>query len=181
MGDLQLNLITRADVEDIIIMLDEPEVCEYLFFAPAPRSVYEEYFGPIVDLTEEALREQRWPDNPVLIIRDSQQAFVGMVGIVGVMFQQGTYEVGYQMPTRSWGKGIATAGCQLASRIIFTELGGHKAVADCFAGNIGSYRVMEKSGYRREGIQKDYFRHGEGFDDRLLYGMTKSEFDASAL
>ncbi len=37
-------------------------------------------------------------------------------------------------------------------------MGAHKVAADCFATNIGSYRVMEKNGYVLEGTQKDYYK-----------------------
>ena len=49
--------------------------------------------------------------------------------------------------------------------------------ADCFAENVGSWRVMEKSGMMREGcIRNKHIKEGK-YHDECLYGILRSEWE----
>ncbi|GEA51748.1 hypothetical protein VIN01S_25520 [Vibrio inusitatus NBRC 102082] len=175
-AQLTIQLIQKSDLQDIITMLDNPNVAEYLFFAPAPAEVYEGYFGPMIDNTQQAIEDQTYPDNIIGIIRDNSGRYMGMAAITSVMFMDGNYEVGYQLAEHAWKQGIATITCQFFTNIAFDALGAHKVCADCYAANVGSYRTLEKNGYEREGMQQSYYKLESGFDDRLHYGMTRQQY-----
>ncbi|WP_394208868.1 GNAT family N-acetyltransferase [Enterovibrio calviensis] len=174
---LTIKLITHDDLKDIITMLGNPNVAKYLFFAPAPVEIYEGFFNPIIESTREATAKGEWPENPTAIIRDLDGNYMGMAGLPGVMFTQGNFEVGYQLAEHAWGQGIATLACNFMTKLAFKELGAHKVTADCYLSNVGSYKTMEKCGYTLEGTQQDYYKVESGFDDRVLYGITKKQFD----
>lgn len=173
---LSVQLIRQSDLADIIKMLENPNVNQYLFFAPSPVEVYEAFFNPIIDNTQQAIKENNWPDSPTFILRDKEGAYMGMIGITPAMMLAGNFEVGHQLPEHAWGKGIGTLGCQFATTLAFEQLGAHKVSADCYASNFGSARVLEKTGFILEGRQQDYYRLEGGFDDRLWFGMTASQF-----
>ncbi len=173
---VNVRLICQDDLADIITMLDDERVTEYLFFAPAPVDVYEGYFNPLIEESMQAVEAGNWPASPIFIVRDNVGSYMGMVGVAAVMLLEGNFEVGYQLPHASWGKGLGTLLCQFATALVFEHLNGHKVTADCYASNIASYRIMEKSGYEREGMQCAYYLRGDGYDDRVLYGMTKSQY-----
>ncbi|PSU35064.1 GNAT family N-acetyltransferase [Photobacterium lutimaris] len=175
---LTIRLIQPADLSEIITMLGDDRVNQYLFFAPADESLYQDFFTPIIENTQHAISDEIWPDNPTFVIRDQQDRYMGMAAITQVMFCVGNYEVGYQLPVHAWGQGIATSACQLMTEIGFSELGSHKISADCYGTNIGSYKTLEKCGYQREGCQKDYYKLEQGFDDKVYYGMTAVQFTA---
>ncbi|EEZ90053.1 hypothetical protein VME_00440 [Vibrio harveyi 1DA3] len=173
---LTIQLIQGSDLQDIIEMLNDDKVNQYLFFAPADNSLYEGFFGPIIENTAQAIKDDVWPDSPTFVIRDQQSQYMGMCAVTAVMFLTGNYEVGYQLPTYAWGKGVATRACQMMTEIGFTELNAHKVSADCYASNVGSYKTLEKNGFTQEGRQKDYYKLEQGFDDKLYYGMTAEQF-----
>ncbi|ENK2109259.1 GNAT family N-acetyltransferase [Vibrio alginolyticus] len=173
---LTIQLIQGSDLQDIIEMLNDDKVNQYLFFAPADNSLYEGFFGPIIENTAQAIKDGVWPDSPTFVIRGQQGQYMGMCAVTAVMFLTGNYEVGYQLPTRAWGKGVATRACQMMTEIGFTELNAHKVSADCYASNAGSYKTLEKNGFTQEGRQKDYYKLEQGFDDKLYYGMTAEQF-----
>ncbi|PMM41667.1 GNAT family N-acetyltransferase [Vibrio breoganii] len=175
-SELNIQLIQKPDLQDIITMLDNPKVAEYLFFAPAPAEMYEGYFGPMIENTQQAIADQSYPDNIIGIIRDNSGRYIGMAAITSVMFMEGNYEIGYQLSEHAWKQGIATAACQFFTKIAFDVLGAHKVCADCYATNVGSYRTLEKNGYEREGVQKSYYKLDNDFDDRLHYGMTRQQY-----
>ncbi|MET2896720.1 GNAT family protein [Vibrio rotiferianus] len=173
---LTIQLIQGSDLQDIIEMLNDDKVNQYLFFAPADNSLYEGFFGPIIENTAQAIKDDVWPDSPTFVIRDQQGQYMGMCAVTAVMFLTGNYEVGYQLPTCAWGKGVATRACQMMTEIGFTELNAHKVSADCYASNAGSYKTLEKNGFTQEGRQKYYYKLEQGFDDKLDYGMTAEQF-----
>ncbi|MGF1748119.1 GNAT family N-acetyltransferase [Vibrio cionasavignyae] len=173
---LSIQLIQQKDLVDIFKMLADENVNQYLFFAPADESVYQSFFGPIVENTEAALKEQQWPDNPTFVIRNHQGQYMGMTAITQVMFLDGNREVGYQLPVHAWGQGIATRACQLMTELAFKALGCHKVCADCYGSNIGSYTTLEKCGYVQEGEHAEYYQTAQGFDSKRLYGLTQQQY-----
>lgn len=173
---LTIALIKPSDLVDIIEMLNDNRVNQYLFFAPADNSLYEGFFGPIIENTQEAIKQQQWPESPTFVIRDTDGKYMGMTAITPVMFLQGNFEVGYQLPAYAWGQGIATQACQMMTEIGFTQLNAHKISADCYGQNVGSYKTMEKCGFTFEGRQLDYFKTDQGFDDKVYYGITAKQF-----
>ncbi|MCL1146559.1 GNAT family N-acetyltransferase [Shewanella marinintestina] len=175
---LTIELIKARDLSEIITMLDDPEVAEYLFFAPSPVEVYQGFFNPIIANTAEAISKGQWPENITVVIRDLNGQYMGMAGLPAVMFMLGNFEVGYQLPVHAWGQGIATAACQFLTHLAFSELDAHKVTADCHISNTGSYKTMQKCGFVHEGRQKDYYKLANGFDDRVHYGITKAQFQA---
>ncbi|OAJ93199.1 GNAT family N-acetyltransferase [Vibrio bivalvicida] len=173
---LFIQLVQASDLKDIIEMLNSDKVNKYLFFAPADDSLYEGFFGPIIENTAQAIKDDVWPESPTFVIRDQQGKYMGMCAVTSVMFLTGNYEVGYQLPTYAWGKGIATRACQMMTEIGFTELKAHKVSADCYSSNVGSYKTLEKCGFSQEGRQKDYYKLEQGLEDKLYYGMTAEQF-----
>jgi len=174
--NLTIRLIQPSDLSDIINMLEDDRVNQFLFFAPADESLYQGFFGPIIENTGQAIKDGNWPDSPTFVLRTNSGEYMGMTAITNVMFHTGNFEVGYQLPVIAWGQGIATRACKLMTEIGFNELGAHKISADCYASNIGSYRTLEKSGYHKEGQQADYYKLESGFDDKLYYGLTRTQF-----
>ncbi|WP_408646841.1 GNAT family N-acetyltransferase [Vibrio ponticus] len=173
---LTIAQIKPSDLADIIEMLNDDRVNPYLYFAPADNSLYEGYFNPLIESTQQAIEAGEWAESPVFVIRDLAGKYMGMTAVTAVMFLVGNYEVGYQLPYHAWRQGIATRACQLMTEIGFNQLGAHKISADCYAANVGSYKTLEKCGFKQEGRQKDYYKTQHGFDDKLYYGMTQAEF-----
>lgn len=171
-----IQLIRQSDFDDIVKMLEDPNVNKFLFFAPSPIEVYEAFFSPIIDNTQQTVKQNEWPESPTFIIRDNDGRYMGMIGISQVMMLAGNFDVGHQLPQHAWGQGIGTLGCQFATTLAFEQLGAHKVCADCYASNTGSVHVLEKAGFELEGRQKDYYQIDGGFDDRLWFGMTASQF-----
>ncbi|WP_299017914.1 GNAT family protein [uncultured Photobacterium sp.] len=174
--DLNIQLIQQDDFSDLVTMLKNPNVTQYLFFAPSPVEVYEAFFMPIIDNTREAIANNEWPESPTFIIRNHSGEFIGMVGLSPAMMLAGNFDVGYQIAEHAWRQGIASTACKFITTLAFEQLDAHKVSADCYAGNTGSIRVLEKSGFTIEGRQRDYYRLDNSFDDRLWFGMSKADF-----
>ena len=84
--------------------------------------------------------------------------------------------IGYELESRSWGQGLASEAASEIVRFGFTELGLHRIWSWCLAVNVGSARVMEKVGMRREGQlrQKEWIKGS--WHDHLLYAILEEEW-----
>lgn len=88
--------------------------------------------------------------------------------------------LGYLLDPAVHGQGLGTEIVTALLSVAFDELGLHRVTAGCFADNIGSWRVMEKGGMRREqhGIQDSW--HAElGWVDGFTYAILRTEWEGS--
>lgn len=100
-------------------------------------------------------------------------------GVMGIILQQDVYrksaEIGYWIGEPYWNKGIATIALKLATEYGFNELKLERLFAGIFENNNGSKRVLEKCGYKMEGIsRKAVFKH-KGLIDEYRFGKLKNE------
>ena len=81
-----------------------------------------------------------------------------------------------------WKRGYGTELARALLKFGFDDLRLHRIVAHCDAENIGSYRVMEKIGMRREGLFFDtrppHKLSDREYSDELIYAILKDEWGA---
>ena len=80
-----------------------------------------------------------------------------------------------------WKQGYGTEMGRALLRFGFDELKLHRIIARCDVENIGSYRVMEKLGMRREGLflegRSAHKQSDKKYGDELLYAILKDEWE----
>lgn len=82
-----------------------------------------------------------------------------------------TYTVGFDVGHDFWGQGICTEALKQMVRFGFNELKIHKIVGDNDSDNPASGRVLEKAGFKKEGVFKEhYFRDGK-YVDVIHWGL----------
>jgi ribosomal-protein-alanine N-acetyltransferase len=91
--------------------------------------------------------------DPSNLAIDVGGAAVGGIGYVpGHDVERFSAEIGYWLGEAFWGRGIVTEAVRLLTAHAFTELNFLRLFALPFADNPGSIRVLEKTGYVREGL-----------------------------
>jgi len=84
--------------------------------------------------------------------------------------------VGYSLAEQQNGKGYTTEAVKLVVDYAFTELKLHRIEAGVMPHNIGSIRVLEKSGFHKEGIAKKNVRiNGKWEDHQVLAIINENE------
>jgi RimJ/RimL family protein N-acetyltransferase len=76
------------------------------------------------------------------------------VGDIGLFYQEpqtGQAMIGYAMMPDWRGRGYATRAATLVALWAFTETGIRRLIAGTLPNNVGSQRVLQKTGFRREG------------------------------
>ena len=85
-------------------------------------------------------------------------------------------EVGWVILKDNWGRGLGTLIARALIEFGFSELKLRRIYAVCDSENIASYRVMEKSGMRKEGhFVKSRLSRGE-YKDELYYAILREEW-----
>jgi RimJ/RimL family protein N-acetyltransferase len=81
-------------------------------------------------------------------------------------------EVGYWLGEEFWGRGICTAALRIATPFALKSFQLSRIFALPFTGNLASIRVLEKTGYLREGLlRKSAYKDGR-FLDQALYSYV---------
>jgi len=91
------------------------------------------------------------------------------VGSIGIFVRDDIYcksaELGYWLGEPYWGKGIMTKAVQQLCKEAFMRFDLVRIFAEPFAHNAGSRHVLEKAGFRLEGVlKKSVFKHGNIYD-----------------
>lgn len=90
-------------------------------------------------------------------------------------------EIGWSLDPRFQGHGYATEAVRAAIDLCFGPLGLRRVVANCFAANEPSWRLMERLGMRREAhtIRDSLHRSGEWMDG-FTYALLADEWQPAA-
>ncbi len=83
---------------------------------------------------------------------------------------------GYSIDESATGKGIATEAVRLVLAFGFEELRLHRIEAYVSPRNLGSIRVLEKSGFQREGLLKEFLYINGEWEDHYQYALLEREF-----
>ncbi|MGI9542083.1 MAG: GNAT family N-acetyltransferase [Cyclobacteriaceae bacterium] len=100
-----------------------------------------------------------------------------LCGVIGLVAQEDIYkrsaEIGYWLGEPYWGQGIATKAIELMTVYGFEELKLVRIYAGIFEYNITSMHVLEKNGYKKEGVfKKAIWKNGKIYDEHRYYKLN---------
>ena len=154
------------DVESLQKHADNPNIFSFLFDRfPHPYTTE----AAVEWITSKLIQE------PVLnfaIDVDGQ-----VVGVIGLDMRPDIYRkaplLGYWLSETLWGRGIMTKAIQLMIAYAFTNLDVVRIQAGVLSNNPRSMRVLEKSGFTKEGVLKNNLIKNGVILDEHIYGMVK--------
>jgi ribosomal-protein-alanine N-acetyltransferase len=109
-----------------------------------------------------------------LIIRNSDDAIIGGLTLANIrrgVAQAGS--LGYWMGLPFVRRGYMTAAVRAVIPFAFNTLRLHRLEAACIPSNAGSIRLLENTGFVREGYAREYLCINGIWQDHLLYGRLK--------
>ena len=94
-------------------------------------------------------------------------AFCGMIGLTPQTdVYRLTAEIGYWLGEPFWNKGIVTKAVAMITDYGFNELGFIRIHTGIFEYNIASMKVLEKNGYKKDGVfEKSIIKDGKIIDE----------------
>jgi aminoglycoside 6'-N-acetyltransferase len=88
--------------------------------------------------------------------------------------------IGFTIASGYWKNGYATEALTALLDYLFEDVDMHRVVADCDTENIGSWKTLEKLGFRREAHYVESFLQGNEYRNEYFYGMLQREWRAKA-
>jgi [ribosomal protein S5]-alanine N-acetyltransferase len=137
------------------------------------------------DLTRAAFRRRlkRYAEDlrtdqayPFFLFAKTDNALVGGLTLANVrrgVAQAGS--LGYWMGEAYARQGFMTAAVQALIPFAFGALRLHRLEAACIPSNIASVRLLEKTGFTREGFAREYLCINGVWQDHLLYALLKTD------
>jgi ribosomal-protein-alanine N-acetyltransferase len=118
----------------------------------------------------------------VLVIapRGDDNRIIGRIALGGVL--RGAFQnayLGYWIDQEHQGRGLMTEAVRATTSFAFSAAGLHRVQAAVMPRNAGSLRVLEKAGYRREGVAERYLSIAGNWEDHVLFAVTREEWLAS--
>ncbi|MEJ8304575.1 GNAT family protein [Saccharibacillus sacchari] len=98
-----------------------------------------------------------------------------LTGIARGPFQNAN--LGYFLDEAHNGKGYMTEAVCGVLELAFTKHHLHRVQAGVMPRNAPSLRVMEKAGFRREGLAERYLKINGVWEDHVLFGMTAEDWE----
>lgn len=154
---LILRNITLSDAEDVFNYTSNPEVSRFTIWS-CHRSI-----GDSIKFINWHNRLQK-QGRPVSwgVIDKATMKLIGTAGFESYISDHKTADIGYAIAVEYWNRGYTTEAVKKIIDFGFDKLKLSRIEAVCDVANIGSARVMEKSGMKFEGIQRSKIISAEG-------------------
>jgi len=112
----------------------------------------------------------------LFVLRKSDNALVGGLTLANIRrgcAQAGS--LGYWMGAPYARQGYMTAAVNVVIPFAFGTLRLHRVEAACIPGNMASLKLLEKTGFKREGVARQYLCIDGIWQDHLLYARLKDD------
>lgn len=128
----------------------------------------------------DAARTQEWvgrfsaEDAPVHAVTTHAGDLVGHV----IFHELGTadiYELGWVLRTDAQGQGYAAEVSRAVLDYGFVRMGLHKVAAETVAANVPARRLLERLGFRQEGLLREHTRLAGEWVDVVWYGLLANQ------
>ena len=111
------------------------------------------------------------------ISRKENLSLIGTCRLFNFHLDDQNAEVSYMIHPAFQRQGVATEAVKALISYCFEELGFVRVQARCVAGNIGSERVMQKSGMQYEGLLRASAKIHGRFEDFKLYAILNDKME----
>lgn len=167
---LRLRPYRADDVDAVYALYSDPAVTRY-WSHPAwtTRQQAEEYIAARLSLETPAVHA--W-----CVAERAGDAMIGTTTLFSLSGPHRRAEIGYSLLSAHQGQGHALEALQLALSHAFDVLGLERIEADIDPRNSASIRLVERLGFRREGLLRQRWRVDGEVCDSYFYGLLREEF-----
>lgn len=168
---LILRSWTTDDLSSYIRLFSDPEVRRFLPAMPDPTPE-----SAAASIARRGVLEATRGFTAWAVVRRDTGELIGNCGLQPVERVGPDIELAYHYVKSAWGNGYGTEAAIACLRQGLGPLGLDAVIAICFPENIGSWRIMEKSGMRYVGLTNEYY----GLNGLKMYGADRATWRAPA-
>jgi ribosomal-protein-alanine N-acetyltransferase len=113
----------------------------------------------------------------MITAREREERILGRIALGGVLL--GAFQaahLGYWIDAEHQGRGLMTEAVRATTTFALRAASLHRVQAAVMPRNAGSQRVLEKVGYRREGMAQRYLCIAGAWEDHVLFAITAEEW-----
>ncbi|MFG6494659.1 GNAT family N-acetyltransferase [Fictibacillus sp. UD] len=167
---LILREVTFEDAEDMLTYLSDPDVVKHMGLEP-------------YETVEDVHSEIQWYQSIVkegsgmrwgITLRNSGNV-IGSCGFLNRAPKHFRAEVGFELSKHYWGKGIAAEALEAVVKFGFEHLQLERIEALIEPANAPSQKLVEKTGFMKEGLLRHYEYTCGKFDDLFIYSILKGD------
>jgi len=171
---LRLRPLRADDVDGVFALYSSPEVTRFWSFAAwTERAQAEAWLAERIHWGPPSVYLWAVADR-----RDDR--FIGTASLFALAGPMHRAELGYSLLPDRQGQGLATEAVRLALAHAFGRMGLERIEADVDPRNEPSWRLLEKLGFRREGLLRNRWRVGGELADSLIFGLLRDEYAGAA-
>jgi len=172
-----LRAVTPDDAAAIFRIMSDPRVTRYFGALPmtSPDQAAQRVQGMISAFQERT--GVRWA-----IVSRADGQLIGTCGFWRLIAEHSRAEIGYELASEWWGRGVMTEAVGAALTFGFTRMGLHSVEAHIDPDNTGSRRVLEKLGFVQEGyFRENYYDPVEArFTDTAVFSLLSATWMSRA-
>lgn len=169
---LFLREFRKADFDEIHLYASDPEVSKYEPWGPNSEDDTESFLDNIISYQLNNPRN----DYEIAIELKETGMLIGACAIHISDTETREGYIGYCYNKQYWGNGYATEAAVAIIEFGFKSLNLHRIFATCDPNNIGSSKVLEKIGMKREGHLREHKLQKGKWRDSFLYSILEHEF-----
>ena len=161
-----------TDVDDAQDYASDGDVSEFMVWGPNSRRETVDFIGEAIESSK--LKPRRGFELAIELQEESK-----VIGGIGLSIKDAVYStgmIGYAVNKSYWRKGITTEAALALINFAFKDLDLHRVYATCDTRNIGSQKVLEKCGFRKEAHFVEDTHIKGAWRDSYLYAMLKREW-----
>ena len=169
MGDVRLELLTAAHLDDMLAVAVDPDIVRYTRVPdPMPDGWIERWIASYDEGRRDGTRE-------AFAITDEQGQFLGAGMAVHIDRPGRTVELGYVVAPAARGAGVASRALGLLTDWAFAEVGALRIELRIAASNEASKRVAARASYRYEGTLRSLHLKQDVRDDTEIWSRLPDD------
>jgi RimJ/RimL family protein N-acetyltransferase len=169
---LRLRPYRADDAPAMFALYSDPRVMRYWSFpAWIERAQVDAY------LARTAAHAAQGLALPWAVADATTDTLLGTATLFSLELEQGRAEIGYSLSPDRQGRGLATEALRLVLAHAFGNLALRRIEADVDPRNLASCRLLERLGFRREGLLRERWLVAGERCDTALFGLLAEEFD----
>jgi RimJ/RimL family protein N-acetyltransferase len=170
---IRLRPLRAGDADDFFALHSDPRVMRY--WSHPPWTLRDQAVAKIEQLERDRGSSEFYTWATTL---GDDDRLVGTTSLFAINRAQRRADVGYALSAASWGRGYATEALRLAIAFAFDVVGLARLEADIDPRNEPSCRLVERVGFRREGLLRERWHVGDEVTDSAIYGLLRREYES---
>ena len=167
---IRLRPLRGDDAAALYALHSDPQVMRYW-----SRTAWTDHAESISHL-ERMAQAERVGDIPWAIAGREDDVLIGSLSVFQIVPEHARCMFGYALQSASWGQGLALEATRLGLAYAFSALGLERVEADIDPANQPSRRLVERLGFKQEGLLRHRWKVDGVWSDTVWYGLLREEF-----